>query len=210
LNKGLLYTLLIISHLVILVAGALFYERERGTRIIPLSDKKISINYPFRFNRVGDAKSPVTVMLFGRYEHENSKKAKEFSSKLMSLYEGKVQLIYVPLKIVDKPEYNDICYGAYAAGKLGKFWDYANHFIETKDFTNAGLDGIVEKLKLPKKEFDKLRESKEAKEFYKLNYKLAEDYKISKVPAFTINGSYVDRLVSANQLKTLIDFELKK
>ncbi|MDH5680703.1 MAG: DsbA family protein [Spirochaetota bacterium] len=209
-KKKLIYFILIISHLSFLLAGAFLYERERIPQIIPVNDKKITIHYPYNFNSIGEGNAPVSVIIIGRYESNKSKIATKFTLNLLKQYPGKVHFIYCPVKIVSKPSYDKIAYGAYAAGKLGKFWEYIDYFVETKNFTDAGLETIVEKLKLQKIQFTQLSQSQQAKKFYETNAKVVKDHKVQKVGTFIINGSLIGSLDSAQQLKTLIDFELKK
>jgi len=104
---------------------------------------------------VGEAKAPVTLMMFGDYESEASAKANEVVKEILAAYPQEVKFIFrhFPLVKVHQKAHK-AAEAALAAAQEGKFWEMHNElFAHRRNLGTISLKGHAREAGVQSKRF---------------------------------------------------------
>jgi len=211
-NKTFFIILLVLSHAAALFVGAGFLSSKKPYKLVPVNESKVKLSNPYGFNSIGKPDSPIKIVELARLDCQGCAKTSKVVTQLLDSYKNKIYYSYRPMKIKKGEAFDKISRGLYAAGKLGKFWDYRNYFYTNIDdpgiWTLQSIDIAIKKLNLPEKQFYALMESKEAKNYVDHETKVSSSIYTFYVPSFLINGKLVVGGRNLEDFKKIIDSKL--
>jgi protein-disulfide isomerase len=160
---------------------------------------------------VGDVKAPITLMMFGDYESEDTAKANEVVKELLKEFPEDVKFIFrhFPLVRVHQKAHK-AAEASLAAAQEGKFWEMHNELLANRhSLGTISLKGHARDVGVKSK---KLLEDLINSYF---GIYIQDDLKegislgVTEVPTFFINGKRVDVEPSFKSLSSLIKSQLQ-
>lgn len=144
------------------------------------------------FNSKGNSSAKVTITEFADYQCPHCKAAKATVEKIMKTFEGKVRLVFIDFPINASGISLQVAYGAFCAGKSGKYWQFHDLAYERQStLDQSSPAALAKELKLDEKAFDTCMKSDEPKKFVDKSKAEGDKIGISGTPALFINGKKV-------------------
>lgn len=162
-------------------------------------------NLPVR----GDRRAPVMIVEYADYECPYCQQIDPTLSQIRSAYEGKVAFVYkdVPLPIhasAQKAAEAKLC-----AGVQGKYWEFHDYLVDTKQLQLASLKEGARKLKLNATEFDTCLDSGAQAAAVRASTAEAQNLGVQGTPSFLINGRFYSGVLTFETLRKVIEEELE-
>ena len=132
----------------------------------------------------------------------------------MKTYKDQVLFDFKEFPLSIHPQANDAALASQCALAQGKFWEYADKLYTTQsDWTNtndmADFKTYAQGLGLNTVQFNQCLDSKKSQSKIDADMKEASDLGLSGTPSIFINDTFESGVVSADQLKSDIDTQLK-
>lgn len=161
--------------------------------------------------QIGDKNAPVAIVEYSDFECEFCQKQETVIKKIMAEFRDKIKLIWK-----DYPESNpaSISYqaavAARCAGEQGKFWFFHDLLFEkNKNLSKETFLEFARELKLNAGQFEKCLKDKNIKNLIENNMAEADALNITGVPFIFVNKEEIMGEVSYEELKNIIEDELK-
>lgn len=140
----------------------------------------------------GNAKAAVTIVEFADYQCPHCKAAKAAIGKMLKKFDSKIRLVYIDFPINQSGISLEVAYGAFCAGKMGKYWEYHDLAFENQKTLDGSSPAVLAKnLKLDESKFTECLKSEEPKKFVDRSKSEGERIGISGTPGIFINGRKV-------------------
>jgi protein-disulfide isomerase len=162
--------------------------------------------------KTGAENATVTIVEFSDFECEFCGKQEKIISEVMNEFKDKVKLIWkdYPDNNPNSPSYQAAVAGR-CADEQNKFWPYHDLlFKESQNLNKQSFLEIAEELNLSKLKFAKCLESDEAKKLVDDNILEANALELNGVPFIYVNDKEILGEITADELKSIIETELKK
>lgn len=161
---------------------------------------------------IGDAKAPVTIMMFGDYESDATLKANNVVKTLLEEYEGKIKLIFrhFPLTRIHQKAHK-AAEAAIGAAQEGKFWEMHQYLFEHR--SNLGmisLKSYAREVGVKDKRFLEHLMNSDYGLFVQDDLKEGLRLGVVDIPAFFVNGQRFEKEPSYKNFKAYLDILLKE
>ncbi len=159
----------------------------------------------------GDKNSKVTVIEAGCFECSYTKEAVPVVKKIMEEYSDKIRFVYMDFPIKSHEQSVRFAEAARCADEQERFWDYYYILFENQDKTkDEDLINHAEDLNLNVSQFTSCLESEKYKDIIERDYTNGEKAGIYGTPTFFVNENVIVGVPNYNEIKKLIEKELKK
>lgn len=160
---------------------------------------------------VGEAKAPVTLMMFGDYESEASSRANEVVKEVLAAYPQEVNFIFrhFPLVKVHQKAHK-AAEAALAAAQEGKFWEMHNElFAHRRNLGTISLKGHAREAGVQSKRFlDDLINSLYGA-YIQDDLKEGIALGVNDIPALFINGERFKGEITFKEVSTAVKASLQ-
>jgi predicted DsbA family dithiol-disulfide isomerase len=157
----------------------------------------------------GDVNAPVMIVEYADYECPYCQQDQPYIDKIEAEYKGKVAFVFKDTPLPMHAHAEKAAEAANCAGSQGKYWEYHDLLFQTKQLELAQLKEAARTLKLDGEAFDKCLDSGEKAGLIKENLKDGQKFQLQGTPSFFINGRFFNGGMSYEQLKQVIDEELR-
>ncbi len=161
---------------------------------------------------LGSSRAKVTMVEFSDFQCPYCGKFAATVKKLMTDYKDKVRLVYrhFPLDSIH-PNARPAAEAAECAGEQGKFWEYHDQlFAKQEELGDATFTQIATNLKLNTAKFNECLASDKYMAKIDADYQSGIAAGVQGTPHSIVNSTPVSGAVPYEQLKAVIDAELKK
>ena len=162
-------------------------------------------------NTLGNRNAAVNLVEFADYECPYCQKVAPDVSKLTAEFGDKLAVTFKDFPLPMHAHAEKAAEAANCAGEQGKFWEYHDWLVASKEFEIAQLKSGARKLNLDGAVFDKCLDSGEKSEFVKAEFNEAQQLALPGTPAFFINGRFVSQngVISYDTLRQMVEEELQ-
>jgi len=160
---------------------------------------------------MGDMQAPITIIQFSDFTCAYCNSQEQQVRKLLKEFPGKIKLIW---KDYPEKDIKSISHQAAIAGRCaasqGKFWQYHDLIVQTKQLNNELLTAAAKKLMLNMLDFNKCLKENLTASNIKNNMTEANALGITGVPFLFVNDKEFMGEVTFNELKQTVESLLKK
>ena len=157
----------------------------------------------------GSANAPVMLVEFADYECPYCQEVQPVVEKVIAEYKGKVAFAFKDLPLPMHANAPKAAEAARCAETQGKFWEYHDLALAKKQLDLAKLKEYARDLKLDTAAFDKCLDSGARSELVAAHLSEAQALGLNGTPSFFINGRATIGNLTIEQLREVIDEELK-
>jgi protein-disulfide isomerase len=161
---------------------------------------------------IGNENAPITIVEFSDFECEFCQKQERILKQTMENFGDKVRLIWkdYPEREFSSPSFQ-AALAARCAGEQNEFWPYHDLlFNKNGDFSKEIFIDLAKKLKLKLDEFKKCLGDNNIGSLIQNNIEEADALNITGVPFIYVNDEEIMGEVSYEELKKIVESELKK
>lgn len=162
-------------------------------------------NAPFR----GAAAAPVTIIEYADYECPYCQQIQPALDLIEATYKGKLSFAYKDVPLPIHANAQKAAEAKHCAGAQGKYWEFHDRLVATKEFNIDSLKQHARALKLNGEVFDKCLDSGEQAAIIKAHVAEAQGFGIQGTPSFFINGRFFSGVLTAEKLREVIEEELR-
>jgi len=160
---------------------------------------------------LGPATAPITIVEFSDFQCPYCVLATPQIDALVRTYPQQVKLIFKEYPLEIHSEAYIAASAALAAHKQGKFWPmYSSLFAHHNDLTRPALLALAKDNNLDIERFEKDMDSKEIRDAIKKDVQDGDRANVEGTPTIFLNGQRYNGRIDVQDLKPLIDSELKK
>jgi protein-disulfide isomerase len=157
----------------------------------------------------GATGAPLTLIEFADYECPYCQQMQPAISKLEAEYKDKLAFAYKDVPLPMHAHAQKAAEAAHCAGVQNKYWEYHDVLLATKALEVPQLKSAAAGLALDTKAFDKCLDSGEQAETVRASTEEAQKLGIQGTPSFFLNGRFFSGIMSYDQLRQIVDEELK-
>jgi protein-disulfide isomerase len=157
----------------------------------------------------GDANAPVMIVEYADYECPYCQQDQPELDKIEAEYKGKVAFVFKDTPLPMHTHAEKAAEAAICAGVQGKYWEYHDLLFKTKELELPKLKDAARTLKLDGEAFDKCLDSGDKAALIKENLKEGLKFQLQGTPSFFINGRFFNGGMSYDELKKVIEEELR-
>lgn len=157
----------------------------------------------------GEANAPITVIEYADYECPYCQQQQPVLDKIEAEYQGKLNMVYKDTPLPMHAHAEKAAEAARCAGAQGKFWEYHDQLFKTKQLQMQQLKDLASTMKLDTDAFNKCLDSGELASKVKDNLNEATALQVEGTPSFLINGRFFNGGLTYDEMKKVIDEELK-
>jgi protein-disulfide isomerase len=158
----------------------------------------------------GPAGAAVTLVEFADYECAYCQAAQPEIDKLEAEFKGQMAFAYKDLPLPMHPHAQKASEAALCAGSQNKYWEFHDELFKTKKLDLPQLKEDASKLGLDTKAFEACLDGGKQAPAIKVNLDDAQKFGLQGTPSFFLNGKFYSGSMKYEQLKQLVDEELKK
>ena len=156
----------------------------------------------------GPLNAPVTLLEYADYECPYCQQIQPVLQKLAVEYKAKLALAHKDFPLPMHPNAQKAAEASRCAELQGKYWEYHDLLVTTKQLEIAALKSHARTLKLDPNTFDKCLDTGETAESVKRHASEAQALSVQGTPAFFVNGRSVSGTATYERLRAVIDEEL--
>ena len=156
----------------------------------------------------GPANAPVTLLEYADYECPYCQQVQPVLEKLAEEYKGKLAFAYKDFPLPMHPNAQKAAEASRCAQLQGKYWEYHDLLVTTKQLDLAALKSHARTLKLDANAFDKCLDTGDTAETVKRHASEAQALGVSGTPTFFVNGRSVSGDATYEKLRGIIAEEL--
>jgi len=157
----------------------------------------------------GRADAPLTLVEYADYECPYCQQIQPALSKLEAEYKEKLAFAYKDVPLPMHPHAQKAAEAAHCAGAQNKYWEYHDLLLTSKNLDIAGLKAQARQLQLEGKAFDRCLDAGEQSEVVKAQVEEAQKFGIQGTPSFFLNGRFFSGNLTYEQLRRIVEEELK-
>lgn len=158
--------------------------------------------------RRGPRDAPVLLVEYADYECPYCQQIQPALDKLAAEYRNKVAFAYKDVPLPNHLRAQKAAEAAHCAGLQGKYWEYHDVLLASKQLDVPDLQKHARGLKLDPAAFDKCLESGEQAEVVKAHLTEAQALGLQGTPSFLINGRLFSGALTYERLRELVEEEL--
>jgi protein-disulfide isomerase len=156
----------------------------------------------------GDAKAPVTIVIFSDYECPFCKRAEGTVDEVRKTYGDKVRVAHRDFPLSFHQHAQPAAEAARCANAQGKFWEYHDKIFPSTDLSNEKLQALATDVGLDRAKFDACVSKREFKDAVEKDAAEGSGVGVTGTPAFFVNGRMLTGAQPFEKFKELIDQEL--
>jgi protein-disulfide isomerase len=156
----------------------------------------------------GASHAPVTLLEYADYECPYCQQIQPALDRLAAEYRGKMAFAYKDFPLPMHPNAQKAAEASRCAELQGKYWEYHDLLVTSKQLEMTALKTHARTLKLEPATFDKCLDAGEAAEAVKRHASEAQALGVQGTPAFFVNGRSVSGAASYERLRGVIAEEL--
>jgi len=156
----------------------------------------------------GDAKAPVTIVVFSDYECPFCKRAEGTVDEVRKTYGGKVRVAHRDFPLSFHQHAQPAAEAARCANAQGKFWEYHDKVFPSADLSSEKLQALAAEVGLDRAKFDTCVKNREFKDAVDKDAADGSAVGVTGTPAFFVNGRMLTGAQPFEKFKDLIDQEL--
>jgi protein-disulfide isomerase len=157
----------------------------------------------------GPANAPVTLVEYADFECPYCQQMQPDLNKIETEYNGKIAFAYKDVPLPMHPHAEKAAEAARCAGLQNKYWEYHDLLFASKALDLPDLKAGARKLGLDASAFDKCLDSGEQAGIVKGELDEAQKLGLQGTPSFFLNGRFLSGVMTYDQLRQIIDDELK-
>lgn len=159
---------------------------------------------------LGPVDAKVTVVQFGCYTCQYTKKSQDVFNELIYDYQDRIRFVYLDFPIAEHSGAKDAAKAAECAKEQGKFWQYHDAIFRQEQISYEVLKGIAKSLKLNLDSFDKCFFSTETVDMVQQDFSRGVASGVSGTPTFFVNEQHYTGNIRYEKLRQMIEEELAK
>jgi protein-disulfide isomerase len=156
----------------------------------------------------GPATAPVTLLEYADYECPYCQQIQPALDKLAADYKGRLAFAYKDFPLPMHPNAQKAAEASRCAQLQGKYWEYHDLLVTSKQLEMDALKNHARTLKLDTATFDKCLDTGAAAEAVKKNAEEAQVLGVQGTPTFFVNGRAVSGSATYEKLRGVINEEL--
>lgn len=181
-------------------------SEAKVTILMPPPRAPISLaNTPIR----GAVNAPVTLVEYADYECPYCQQAEPDLDKLQAEFKGKLAFAYKDLPLPMHAHAQKAAEAAQCAGLQNKYWEYHDQLLKTKELELPQLKAQALQIGLEPKAFNECLDSGKQVEAIHANLDEATKLGLSGTPGFFLNGHFINGIQKYDQLRQMVEDELK-
>jgi len=157
----------------------------------------------------GVANAPLTLVEYADYECPYCQQIAPDLAKIEADFKGKIAFVYKDFPLPMHPHAQKAAEAAQCAGAQNKYWEYHDALLSSKQLEIPQLKAAASAIGLDTGAFDKCLDSGQAVGEVKKNFNEGMDLGITGTPSFVINGRFISGSMPYEQLRQILDEELK-
>jgi protein-disulfide isomerase len=193
-------------------ARAAYIQSLRADAKINIQLTQPRMDVPLESRHIRGAEdAPVVLVEYADFECPYCQQIQPALDKLETDYKGRMAFVYKDYPLPMHPHAEKAAEATQCAATQGKFWEYHDWLVASKEFEIPQLKSGARKLNLDGAVFDKCLDSGEKSEFVKAEFTEAQQLALPGTPAFFINGRFVSQngVISYDTLRQMIEEELQ-
>ena len=157
----------------------------------------------------GAAGARVTLVEYADYECPYCQQAQPELDQLEAEFKGRLAFAYKDLPLPMHTHAEKAAEAAQCAGLQGKYWEFHDELLKTKELEVPQLKTSAQHLGLDVKAFDTCLDSGQQAKQIQSTLAEAEKLGLSGTPSFFLNGRYFSGAMKYDQLRQMVEDELK-
>ena len=159
----------------------------------------------------GPADAPVVIEEFSEFQCPYCRRAAGTIDDLMTLYPGKIRLVYRHFPLDFHTNARGAAHAALAAHRQGRFWEFHDAlFSQTGDLTRDGLITLARKTELDIERFQTDMDDPGLQAAVSRDLQRGQGFGVRGVPNFRINGRPLRGAQALQAFQEIVDEELDK
>jgi protein-disulfide isomerase len=158
----------------------------------------------------GNANAPLVLVEYADYECPYCQLAEPDLEKLTTAFAGKIAFAFKDLPLPMHAHAQKAAEAAQCAGVQGKYWEYHDLLFKTKELEVPQLKAKAKDLGLDLKAFDACLDGGARADSIKSVLQEAQTLGLQGTPSFFLNGRFVNGMPKYEQLRQMVEEELKK
>lgn len=158
----------------------------------------------------GVPNAPVLLVEYADYECPYCQQVQPALKQLESEYKGKIAFVYKDVPLPMHPNAQKAAEASRCAEAQGKYWEYHDLLLSTKQLTVPALKDSARQLGLNTATFEKCLDSGEKASLIKTQLDEAQSLGIQGTPSFFLNGRSFNGTPGYDQLRSTIEEELAR
>lgn len=158
----------------------------------------------------GPADAPLTLVEFADFECPYCQQVQPALDKLETEFKGRVAFAYKDMPLPMHPHAQKAAEASQCAAVQGKYWQYHDLLMQTKELEVPQLKAGAGKLGLDTAAFDKCLDSGEQAGAVKASEDEAVNLGLQGTPSFFLNGRFFSGIMSYDQMRQVFEDELKR
>jgi protein-disulfide isomerase len=158
----------------------------------------------------GPAGAPLVLVEYADYECPYCQQVQPTLDQLEAAFKGKIAFAYKDLPLPMHPHAQKAAEASQCAGLQGKYWEYHDLLLKTKGLEVPQLKAGARQLGLEPAAFDKCLDNGERAEAIKSVQDEAQKLGLQGTPSFFLNGRLFSGNLSYDQMRQLLEDELKR
>jgi protein-disulfide isomerase len=166
---------------------------------VPLQD------YPVR----GERQAPVLIVEYADYECPYCQQIEPVLQRVRNTYVGKVAFVYKDIPLPNHPNAQKASEAKLCAGMQGKYWEFHDLLVDSKQLQLPALKDFARSLKLNGEEFSRCLDSGAQAGIIRAAITEAQNLGVQGTPSFFINGRFFSGALTYEALSAVVEEELQ-
>ncbi len=158
---------------------------------------------------LGPRQATVTIVEFSDFQCPYCRQAQAAIKEIIAAYRSDVKLIFKNFPLNIHEHATAAARGGFCAAEQGLFWPYHDALFAAEDLSPAALIRMAPAVGMEISKFQLCLTSEESYKAIQRDLREAKHLGINSTPTFVLNGKLVRGAITFENLKTLIDHELK-
>ncbi len=158
---------------------------------------------------LGPKQAKVTLVEFSDFQCPYCRQAQAVIKEIVAAYRSNVKLIFKNLPLNIHEHAASAARGGFCAAEQGLFWPYHDALFASENLAPAALSRMAADVGLEMSKFQLCLTSEASHQAIQRDLREAQELGINSTPTFVLNGKLIRGAISFENLKTLINHELK-
>jgi len=183
--------------------------RSQAKVEFPLKPPRVLVsldNTPVR----GNVNAPLKLIEYSDYECPYCQQIQPDLDKIEAEYKGRLAFAYKDTPLPMHSHAQKAAEAAHCSGVQGKYWEYHDLLLSTKELEIPQLKAKARQLKLDTNAFDKCLDDGEQAALVKAQLAEAQTLGVQGTPSFFLNGHFYSGSLPIEKLRQAVEEELKK
>ena len=158
----------------------------------------------------GPGSAPITLIEFADFECPYCQQMVPDLKKVEEEFKGKLAFVYKDFPLPMHPRAQKAAEAAHCAGDQNKYWEYHDFLLASKQLEVPQLKTAAQSIGLDSAAFDKCLDSGQRAGAVQAAFNQGLQLGISGTPSFLLNGRFINGVMPYEQLRALLEEELRK